>query len=277
MATSTLPGPTRPSNGPPISALPAIPIAKTRKSTGGIPTYASNTAETPLPKSGLRAPSQASTPTNTTTLPKLRTMPGTNAAGKTIRKTISVTAFPHPPKSMRTASMPPSPLSGGQTPIGATDGSEDGAISTPMSARPGARRNKSLNPYSGSSTPTISETGYISGGLGARVSDGLLSMPSPPQSRSSSAQDSYSTSATNYEDQEGQSRGRQVSADMSVNRNSKIEGKGNVIVSVRVRPDAGSNDKSDGEWMVDGRRSLVAYKGKEGGDYYYGKSCCSFV
>jgi hypothetical protein len=53
------------------------------------------------------------------------------------------------------------------------------------------------------------------------------------------------------------------------------EVKGNVIVSVRVRPDAGGDgpgsNKTDGEWMVDGRRSLVAYKGREGGDYYYGK------
>ena len=28
---------------------------------------------------------------------------------------------------------------------------------------------------------------------------------------------------------------------------------------------------ADGEWMVDGRRSLVAYRGREGGDYHYGK------
>lgn len=51
------------------------------------------------------------------------------------------------------------------------------------------------------------------------------------------------------------------------------ESKGNVIVSVRVRPDAAASDnsKTDGEWMVDGRRSLVAYRGKEGGDYYYGE------
>lgn len=27
--------------------------------------------------------------------------------------------------------------------------------------------------------------------------------------------------------------------------------------------------KTEGEWMVDGRQSLVAYKGREGGDYYY--------
>ena len=28
--------------------------------------------------------------------------------------------------------------------------------------------------------------------------------------------------------------------------------------------------------MVDGRRSLVAYKGREGGDYYYGMKGASF-
>ena len=61
----------------------------------------------------------------------------------------------------------------------------------------------------------------------------------------------------------------------SKRQSASNEGKGNVIVSVRVRPDAaGSGDKnSDGEWMVDGRKSLVAYQGREGGDYYYGKSC----
>lgn len=49
------------------------------------------------------------------------------------------------------------------------------------------------------------------------------------------------------------------------------EAKGNVLVSVRVRPDVGgTGEKSEGEWMVDGRRSLVAYRGRERGDYYYG-------
>lgn len=51
------------------------------------------------------------------------------------------------------------------------------------------------------------------------------------------------------------------------------EKKGNVVVSVRVRPDASGNEQTtDGEWMVDGRRSLISYNGKEGGDYYYGES-----
>ena len=48
--------------------------------------------------------------------------------------------------------------------------------------------------------------------------------------------------------------------------------KGNVVISVRVRPEPANNDgnTSAGEWLVDGRQSLIAYKGREGGDYYYG-------
>lgn len=103
-----------------------------------------------------------------------------------------------------------------------------------------------------------------------------MSLPSPPQSRSSSAQDSYSTSATTFEEHGDGARGRGVSADMSNdNRASKPpEGKGNVIVSVRVRPDAGTtgnSDKAGGDWMIDNRQSLVSYRGKEAGEYYYGK------
>ncbi len=50
------------------------------------------------------------------------------------------------------------------------------------------------------------------------------------------------------------------------------DGKGNVLVSVRVRPDAGgSQGKTEpSEWMVEPRRSLISYQGREGGDYYYG-------
>jgi centromeric protein E len=106
---------------------------------------------------------------------------------------------------------------------------------------------------------------------GARNSDGLISVSSPPQSRSSSAQDSYSTSATQYEDLVDVSQPKPDSV-ASNKRSSKVDGKGNVLVSVRVRPDAGGNDyRAEGEWMVDGRKSLIAYNGKEGGDYYYGR------
>lgn len=109
------------------------------------------------------------------------------------------------------------------------------------------------------------------GGAGARISDGLISVASPPQSRSSSAQDSYSTSATTYDDP-----AEMNGTGAREKRTSKgLDGKGNVLVSVRVRPDAQGNDgkTEGGEWLVDGRKSLISFRGREGGDYFYGWYC----
>lgn len=40
---------------------------------------------------------------------------------------------------------------------------------------------------------------------------------------------------------------------------------------MRVRPDVGAKDsKQDQEWEVNNKRALIAYKGREGGDYIYG-------
>lgn len=93
----------------------------------------------------------------------------------------------------------------------------------------------------------------------------LLDLPLLPASRASSAQDSHL-------DADGEeSRGRTSDEDDKLGK----DGKGNVIVSVRVRPDVSSVEKerdSDLEWMVDGRRSLIAYRGREGGEYSYGRS-----
>ena len=111
-----------------------------------------------------------------------------------------------------------------------------------------------------------------------RISDGIASLTSPSHSRSSSAQDSCSTSATTFEDiEENMKRGRDeakgtLSATTSVREGKEgKESKQNVIVSVRVRPDVSGekSSRSEGEWLVDGRRSLIAYKGREGGDYHY--------
>jgi centromeric protein E len=96
------------------------------------------------------------------------------------------------------------------------------------------------------------------------VNTGHLSLPSPPQSRNSSAQGSYATSATTFEDLDDDARGR---ADAST---AHKDGKGNVLVSVRVRPDVVKDKQQEIEWEINGKRSLVSYRGKEGGDYYYG-------
>lgn len=295
MSAST-PRPPRPSLGSPATSLPSLPVSKTRKSTGSnaAPSYSRSGSLTPtVPKSGLRAPSSSyltgsTTPGESSAVSKTKSTPGVNGAGKTIRKTISINSFPQPPRGIRTNSLPPSPLSGPQPSNVAPSrsGSRQGSGATSPAVNNARRRKAGSSPkiqsqsFSGSSSLSLlngsGDSRSISSGPGALGSDGLLILPSPPQSRSSSAQDSYSTSATTYEDNGDGQRGRESLVDaIDDNRLSKLpEGKGNVIVSVRVRPDAGANApvKSEGEWMVDGRRSLVAYRGKEGGDYYYGKS-----
>ncbi|XXG93977.1 Kinesin-like protein kip2 [Hypoxylon texense] len=251
MAT-TLPRP-RASNGPPTSSLPALPVTKTRKSTGGL----GSQSNPGTPRSGLRAPSAniypgpPPSPAPTTALPVPKSSHGVNGAGKTIRKTVSINSFPQPPS--RLANHPPSPLSGVATP---------------------ARRSRTpqATPKMGhlsSGVPSLlngsGEGKSLLGGAGTRNSDGLISVSSPPQSRSSSAQDSYSTSATTYDDPADATG----TSTMDKRASKGLDGKGNVIVSVRVRPDLGSNNKPEGEWMVDGRKSLIAYRGREGGDYFY--------
>jgi centromeric protein E len=98
---------------------------------------------------------------------------------------------------------------------------------------------------------------------------GHLNLPSPPQSRNSSAQGSYATSATTFEDLDDEARGRPdgKTADAS---GAHKDGKGNVLVSVRVRPDVVKDKQQEMDWVVSGKRSLITYRGKEGGDYYYG-------
>ncbi|TVY71421.1 Kinesin-related protein [Lachnellula suecica] len=302
---ASIPRPSRPSYGPPTSALPALPLTKTRKSTGNIPSPSelSKSEGSPprLPKSSLRAPSSSgirapspgnptpTTPGSSTALPKLRTTPGVNGAGKTIRKTISINAFPQPPRGgVRHTSLPPSPLSSGALPGSSNnnagnrrESSETSPPSAPGSKlrkRPKTGTSSGSQSYSNNATPSLlngsGDSRSISSGPGARGSDGLLSLPSPPQSRSSSAQDSYSTSATTFDENGDGPRGREAATDgANDNRSSKpAEGKGNVIVSVRVRPDAnGDRGKGDGDWGVDGRKAFISYRGKEAGEYYYGK------
>ncbi|KAI0432090.1 kinesin-domain-containing protein [Xylaria sp. FL1042] len=242
-------------NDPPATALPALPRPKSRKSTGGIV----SPSRTPgTPRSGLRAPSAASihsgpplspAPSGALPIPKGA---GVNSAGRSIRKTVSINSFPQPPS--RGGSMPPSPLSGAITP----------------SRRARTPQATSKIGFQSGATPSLLNGGgegkSLLGGAGTRHSDGLISVASPPQSRSSSAQDSYSTSATTYDDPSEMN-----GVGTKEKRASKgLDGKGNVLVSIRVRPDAGgSNGQTEGEWLVDGRKSLVAYRGREGGDYYY--------
>ncbi|KAK3996879.1 kinesin motor domain-containing protein [Cladorrhinum sp. PSN332] len=255
----SIPRPSRPSNGPPTMALPALPVCKTRKSTSGLAAASSrSTPTTPgTPKIGLRTPSSnlhpPATPAPTGALSQPRSASGFSSAGRTLRKTVSISAFPHPPRADgRISSLPPSPLSAGA-----------------ITSRKGIKSPTTPTYQTAQSTPSLlngTGDGKSVSRLGnTRNSDGLISVASPPQSRSSSAQDSYSTSATQYEDAELS----KSDASAAGKRSSKMDGKGNVVVSVRVRPDAAGNDQAEGEWMVEGRKALISYRGKEGGDYLY--------
>jgi centromeric protein E len=261
--STTLPRPVRPAIGgpplislPPTSALPALPVGKTRKSTE---TGKSAVQRQHLltPKSGLRAPSASvlpsPAPAPTRALPQPRAISTVSASGKTLRKAVSINSFPHPPRPAdgRTSSLPPSPLS------------------ADISSSLQSKRPTTLNDQAGTASPSLL-TGTGAGKSATRYSDGVVSVSSLPQSRSSSAQGSYSTSATQYEDNAETSQ--HTAEAPSGKRSSKTDGKGNVVVSVRIRPDAGfADNKGDREWMVDERRSHISYRAKEGGEYYYGE------
>ena len=118
--------------------------------------------------------------------------------------------------------------------------------------------------YRSSKTPSLLNG---SGDGKSILSDARDPEGSPAHRRSSSAQGSCSTSATTFEDADDAGGTGKSSVKLK-------EMKGNVIVSVRVRPDnsAGETPRNHGEWVVDGRQSLISHRGKDGGDYYYG-SC----
>ncbi|CAH0017160.1 unnamed protein product [Clonostachys rhizophaga] len=256
--TTALPRPSRPSVGPPNMALPALPISKSRKSTGNIPTPRSAPS---TPVSGLRAPSashlvQPSSPSPVPALPQPRvTAIANSTASKTLRKAVSINSFPHPPRgdNRSGSSLPPSPR----------------ASDRPRSSRKSKAPRESMRNFDTSTPSFLNGSAEGKSITSVRMSDGLVSVISEPQSRSSSAQDSYSTSATTY-DEPGDSSASKTDGAIGDKPAGKHDGKGNVLVSVRVRPSTNEGHGSpEGEWMVDGRRSLISYKGKEGGNYIY--------
>ncbi|EME80435.1 uncharacterized protein MYCFIDRAFT_216225 [Pseudocercospora fijiensis CIRAD86] len=257
-----------PSRSVTVSGLPTPKPSKS-SSTPSIPTLSSTAADTPG--------TSPSPPLPSTGIPK------------TLRKTTSIGSFPLPPKGgPRVTSLPPSPLS-------ASPSSNEQQNSRPLQSKSKRDSSKHRSAESGLKKSKPRSSGYglrarasqgglggspsllngtgdsnlISSGRGTRVSDSLLSIPSPPESRSSSANGSYQTDATEVEDHGDRGRSRKTSSTEKRESGGK-DIKGNVIVSVRVRPDAGSDgDRPEGEWLVDGRRSLISYRGREGGDYRY--------
>ncbi|OAX83442.1 hypothetical protein ACJ72_02189 [Emergomyces africanus] len=292
--TSTIPQPSRPSTNPPTAALPPLPIPKPKQIMLAPPdTYkASSAASKP---SKLRIPSSSPRPSASAMpqspnpssghmaprSPSVGLAPG--SPDKTLRRAVSIAAFPQPPKAGNRSALNSSNASLSQLSSKSRSSDQSKPI-TPSNSlrlkktRPSTGSGNTFKGPNSSRTPSLLNSSgdgkSIPNAPNARSSEGHFSIPSPPQSRSSSAQGSYSTSATTYDEADEGRRGREEPGGTSgsAKRSSKgKEAKGNVLVSVRVRPDAGNaeNSKLDGEWMVDGRRSLVSYRGKESGDYFY--------
>ncbi|OKL60842.1 hypothetical protein UA08_03931 [Talaromyces atroroseus] len=235
-------------------------------------------AASPSP-SKLRPPSRPSLGGNNQLGSAMRSISGTITpigTDKTVRRSVSIASFPQPPKSSGRLSMASVSSSASHATTTTPRGTPDITKSGTMKARKQSRLSSGTT-MSNRSSKTVSLLDHSSDGktvLNAAVgrdSEGQFSISSPPHSRSSSAQGSYSTSATTFDENEETEHGAMDPKDTSKKSPRSKEVKGNVIVSVRVRPDNGAHDNSrtEGEWMVDGRRSLISFRGKESGDYLY--------
>lgn len=266
----SLPVLARPAADPPTGALPPIPQPKAARKS--LPYATPTRLKTPSRPSALPTPQSQST----SDLPRASSSIG-RASGippptKSVRKVTSIGSFPVPPT-------PTSRPDSGESLLDKKRGSDGSVVGLSKSKKLPRASIVSTASFRASQTPSLFNSAGDANTIPItrnRISDAQSSVHSPPQSRSSSAQGSYSTSATTIEEDGDEGRGRTKETDDTTSANKRDskagkESKGNVLVSVRVRPDVGQQDSAsnEGEWMVDGRRSLVAYRGKEGGDYHY--------
>ncbi|KAH8731315.1 kinesin motor domain-containing protein [Phaeosphaeriaceae sp. PMI808] len=284
MSANSLPRPSRPSIAPPTGPLPSLPVAKTRHSNIGVAQRSPSTSLLPSAPVTNRAVSSSVLPQrpgprhgnspSVPTFPADGSSAGALPQGKTLRKTVSIGAFPQPPKHTG-RSNPASPLSTSSTPGGeaidrrvssvskASVPSRNSSLKKPRTSNIGGARG--LLPRSPLSPPSLLNGSADS----VTVDTSHLSLPSPPQSRNSSPQGSYATSATTFEDV-GDDDGRGRTDNKGNSGSLPKDGKGNVLVSVRVRPDVGAKDsKQEMEWEVNNKHALISYKGREGGEYSY--------
>ena len=277
------------SHSPPSTALPQLPVSKLR----GPSSRFSPSAQSSSPTTSLRTPSRLVKPNPTLNpafaasspnLPALQPTAPTphpveaqesSSPDKAVRRSVSIANFPEPPKARRHGESK-------RGSAGSMAGSERGADRDSKSNSLRIKKLKtkasagSLGQAYRAGAPPSMLNGRGDSQLvpGLVESSGFTGTHSPPHSRSSSAQGSYSTSATTFEEPDEKRISPGESGDRKRGRNSGSndkETKGNVIVSIRVRPDASGDKTSARDWLVDGRQSLVSFRGREGGDYQYGK------
>ncbi|KAI0999537.1 hypothetical protein K3495_g8661 [Podosphaera aphanis] len=282
---ATLPRPSRSSYGPSTTTIPS----GVAKKIGCISSNSSSASESPTPgqanrmlRTPISIPNANTLNGRSTPVSKQRKASGIGTGPAMLRKDLTVNEFPQPPGTNRTTNLPPSPLSGGNqtrnhgktSQLKRSETSDTTSLESNRSKNGKVRSPKQSVSYS--ITPSTMNGGDDARSIDSAPGRGIehSANPSPSQSFASADQDYYCKSVATHEQSSGAETKRESHTDLTLGHSSaKVsEAKGNVIVSVRVRPDAGTSTagKTEGEWMVDGRRSLVAYRGKEGGDYYYG-------
>ncbi|KAH8698256.1 kinesin motor domain-containing protein [Talaromyces proteolyticus] len=280
---SALPQPSRQTTSTPTGSIASLSSTTRLKPSRRVPDVQRVSSSSP---SKLRSPTRPSLGGNaqsnsSSSISTLRSTSGvftSNGPDRSLRRTVSIASFPQPPKAssrLSTASVSSSTsqvtsnMRGSPDLVKSATGTarKQSRLSTATTSSNRGSKASSLhnNSNDGKSVPNLA---------GIKDYEGQISLSSPPQSRSSSAQGSYSTSATTFDENEDAEHRGSDTKDSAISGKKGIrskEVKGNVIVSVRVRPDNGAQEgsRADGEWMVDGRRSLIGFKGKENYDYFY--------
>lgn len=231
---ASLPRPSRPSlpmTPQPTGPLPSIPLPKSRQSS--IPTSGSSTPVSALPQpASARTASTSSIPNSASTHTSVTSI---TSAGSQIPSDGK-----RPLRKTISYNSFPQPPKGSGTPNGTSPSSS--TSTTPRSSRQGPG---------------------VPNGVGRSVS--VHSAGTRASNASALANDLQTTPSEQTKTDEG-SRGR--------HRPSSSHGKdkGNVVISVRVRPEKDANDDTAGagEWLVEGKKASVSYRGREGGEYIYG-------
>lgn len=261
--TQSIPRPSRPSLGSNETAPPSQ-LTKTRRSlpASSLPqsrpsSSSSNAAYRSFQSSRIASASANYSPLSPSDSNSPGLLPEANAVKLTkrsVRKITSIPQFPPPPTGV-SRSIPVSPQNEtGINGIAGPRGSHDEGPATPGTIRKPAKRAASgaVRYSSNNNTPSLLNGSGQGKTIISENPPDAAGLPSPTSADLSTA----ATPISATEDDRS--------------REGPRESKGNVVVSVRVRPNSeGGDPDATGEWLVDGRRSLVSHRGKEGGEYYF--------
>ncbi|KAK7510728.1 kinesin motor domain-containing protein [Phyllosticta citriasiana] len=249
MATTTFAG--RSINPPPAGALPSLPetpqIQTARPDSSVLPSRPSRPIANNKPS--LKQPSTTCVRPGAGPPKKQHHMPAPPPQNKTLRKTISVGSFPQPPKGLSRTNGPSS-------------SSAAASVASLPDGLPTSRRSSSTS----LSVPN-GDTSMRTRSASAKSRQSLLRSPHAMSCSETRTPSVHGSQPQTVDVHANDGNNAHDAGNESADKNSN-ESKGNVVVSVRVRPQAGTaDDVNHGDWELDGRRGAITYSGKEGGQF----------